>query len=134
MEYDSDRAGLSWQTEIWNRMSDVYLREIDRRFVPVIEQVIARAGLSPGERALDIGAENRDGEVELVIRAEGPRILLDPALRETLGTGSYGGAVEPRAAGAWLPHSLAAEAGGSIRLSDPADDVLRIGATLPPQG
>ena len=56
MEYDSYQAGLSWQTEIWNRMSDVYMREIDRRFVPVIEQVIARAGLTPGERALDIGA------------------------------------------------------------------------------
>jgi len=56
MEYDSYQAGLDWQTEIWNRMSDVYMREIDRRFVPVIEQVIARAGLSPGERALDIGA------------------------------------------------------------------------------
>jgi enediyne biosynthesis protein CalE5 len=56
MEYDSDRAGLAWQTEVWNRMSDVYLREIDRRFVPVIEQVIARAGLRPGEQALDIGA------------------------------------------------------------------------------
>ncbi len=56
MENDSYRAGLSWQTEIWNRMSDVYMREIDRRFVPVIEEVITRAGLSPGARALDIGA------------------------------------------------------------------------------
>jgi SAM-dependent methyltransferase len=56
MEYDSYRSGLAWQTEIWNRMSDVYVRELDRRFVPVIEQVIASAGLSPGERALDIGA------------------------------------------------------------------------------
>jgi histidine phosphotransferase ChpT len=83
---------------------------------------------------LDVGAENRDGEVEMVIRAEGPRILLDPALRETLAKGSTGGTVEPRAAGAWLAHSLAAEAGGSIQLSDPSSDVLLIGATLPPQG
>jgi histidine phosphotransferase ChpT len=83
---------------------------------------------------LDVGAENRDGEVELVIRAEGPRILLDPALRETLAKGSSDGTVEPRAAGAWLAHSLAAEGGGSIQLSDPEDDVLLIGAVLPPQG
>jgi histidine phosphotransferase ChpT len=83
---------------------------------------------------LDVGAENRDGEIELVIRAEGPRILLDPALRETLAGGSSGGTVEPRAAGAWLAHNLAAEAGGSIQLSDPDSDVLLIGATLPPQG
>jgi histidine phosphotransferase ChpT len=69
-----------------------------------------------------------------VIRAEGPRILLDPALRETLARGSSGGAVEPRAAGAWLAHTLAAEAGGTIQLSDPDSDVLLIGAVLPKQG
>ena len=83
---------------------------------------------------LDVGAENRDGEIELVIRAEGPRILLDPVLRETLETGGAGGTVEPRAAGAWLAHSLAAEAGGSIQLSDPASEVLMIGAVVPRQG
>ena len=80
---------------------------------------------------LDVGAESRDGEVELVIRGEGPRILLDPTLRETLARGTSGGTVEPRAAGAWLAHSLAAEAGGSIRLSDPDSDYLLIGASLP---
>lgn len=79
---------------------------------------------------LDVGAESRDGEVELAVRAEGPRILLDPALRETLANGSSG-VVEPRAAGAWLAHSLALEAGGSIQLSDPASEVLMIGAVLP---
>ena len=80
---------------------------------------------------LDVGAESSDSEVELVIRAEGTRILLDPSLRETLAKGSSNGAVEARAAGAWLAHSLAAEAGGSIRLSDPQSEVLMIGATLP---
>lgn len=83
---------------------------------------------------LDVGAENRDGEIELVIRGEGPRILLDPVLRETLATGGSGGTVEPRAAGAWLAHTLAAEAGGTIRLSDPSSEALLIGATLPRQG
>ena len=38
-----------------------------------------------------------------------------------------------RAAGAWLAHTLAAEAGGSIQLSDPADPALMIGVTLPIQ-
>ena len=83
---------------------------------------------------LDVGAETGDGQIELVIRAEGPRILLDPALRETLATGSSDGQVEPRAAGAWLAHSLAASANGAIRLSDPSSDVLMIGASLPRQG
>jgi histidine phosphotransferase ChpT len=79
---------------------------------------------------LDVGAERRNGEIELAIRAEGPRILLDPVLRETLATGGSG-PIEPRAAGAWLAHRLTADAGGSLRLSDPSSDVLMIGATLP---
>jgi histidine phosphotransferase ChpT len=80
---------------------------------------------------LDVGAESRDGVVELVIRADGPRILLDPVLRETLARGGSQGSIEPRAAGAWLAHNLVAEAGGSIQLSDPSSPALLIGATLP---
>ena len=80
---------------------------------------------------LDIGAETGGDQLELAVRAEGPRILLDPVLRETLATGGSGATVEPRAAAAWLAHSLAADAGGTIRLSDPAAEVLMIGATLP---
>jgi histidine phosphotransferase ChpT len=80
---------------------------------------------------LDIGGEQSQRGIELVIRAEGPRILLDPVLRDTLGRGSAGGTVEPRAAGAWLAHGLAAQAGGSIRLSDADAEVLLIGAELP---
>jgi histidine phosphotransferase ChpT len=82
---------------------------------------------------LDVGAERAGGGIEIAVRAEGPRILLDPVLRETLAMGGKG-AIEPRAAGAWLAHNLAAEAGGSIRLSDASSEVLMIGATLPIQG
>jgi histidine phosphotransferase ChpT len=80
---------------------------------------------------LDVGAERRDGEIELAVRGEGPRILLDPVLRETLVSG--GDSIEPRAAGAWLAHALAAEAGGTIKLSDPSAEVLMIGAVIPHQ-
>ena len=92
--------------------------------------LIAGDALVRGGR-LDVGAEDSGDALELVIRAEGPRILLDPTLRETLAKGSAGDIVEPRAAGAWLAHSLAAEAQGSIQLSDPSGDVLLIGATIP---
>ncbi|MES2118984.1 MAG: histidine phosphotransferase family protein [Pseudomonadota bacterium] len=94
--------------------------------------LIAGDALVRGGR-LDVGAETRDGELELAVRAEGPRILLDPVLRETLATGGTG-TIEPRAAAAWLAHSLAADAGGSIRLSDPSAEVLMIGASLPAHG
>jgi histidine phosphotransferase ChpT len=82
---------------------------------------------------LDVGAERGSGGIEIAVRAEGPRVLLDPALRETLATGGKG-TIEPRAAGAWLAHQLAADGGGSLRLSDPSSEFLMIGATLPIQG
>jgi histidine phosphotransferase ChpT len=80
---------------------------------------------------LHVGAERSDKGIELVVRGEGPRILLDPDLRRTLTKGNEG-PIEPRAAGAWLAQALVAEAGGSIQLNDPADDVLLIGVALPP--
>ena len=92
--------------------------------------MIAGDALVRGGR-LDVGAERRNEEIELAVRAEGVRILLDPALRETLSTGGSGERLEPRAAGAWLAHQLVVEAGGSLQLSDPARDALLIGARLP---
>ena len=92
--------------------------------------MIAGDALVRGGR-LDVGAERSDDAIEMVIRAEGPRVLVDPLLRETIVKGESHGKVEPRAAGAWLAHGLAAEAGGTIKLSDIEDEVLLIGVTLP---
>jgi histidine phosphotransferase ChpT len=92
--------------------------------------MIAGDALVRGGR-LDVGAERGEESIELVIRAEGPRVLVDPKLRETIIKGASGGTVEPRAAGAWLAHSLVAEAGGSIQISDASAEVLLIGVTLP---
>lgn len=94
--------------------------------------LIAGDALVRGGR-LDVGVEDSDGGLEMVIRAEGPRILLDPTLRETILRGDEAGEVQPRAAGAWLAHGLAAEAGGQIRLSEPDAEALLIGVTLPSQ-
>jgi len=82
---------------------------------------------------LDVGAEQTTEGLELAIRAEGPRVMLDATLRETLLNGASG-SVEPRAAAAWLAHELASDAGGSIRLSGPDGEVLMVGAVLPAQG
>lgn len=95
--------------------------------------LIAGDALVRGGR-LDIGAEHGDA-LELAIRAEGPRVLLDRSLRETLTGGApSAGQIEPRAAGALLAHALAEEAGGEIRLSDESTELLVIGAALPPHG
>lgn len=55
IERTLDQEALAWQTGVWNRISEIYLREIDRRFAPVVEAVIARAALATGERVLDLG-------------------------------------------------------------------------------
>jgi histidine phosphotransferase ChpT len=94
--------------------------------------MIAGDALVRGGR-LDVGAERREDEIELAVRAEGARILLDPSFRETLSNGGGEGRIEPRAAGAWLAHQLVADCGGSIQLSDPSSETLMIGARLPRQ-
>jgi SAM-dependent methyltransferase len=54
-ESNREQEGLSWQIGVWNRISDIYVREIDPRFEPVVEGVVVRAGLAPGEDVLDLG-------------------------------------------------------------------------------
>lgn len=51
----AQQEGLAWQIGVWDRISDIYLREIDPRFAPVVEGVIKRAALSSGESLLDLG-------------------------------------------------------------------------------
>lgn len=92
--------------------------------------LIAGDSLVRGGR-LDIGAECSAG-TEIAIRAEGPRIALDPAIRDTL-IDVCETAVEARTAGAWLAHSLAHDCGGEIQVSRPSDEILMIGAVLPAQ-
>ena len=71
---------------------------------------------------LDVGAERRTATASRwSVRAEGPRILLDPVASRDARERRRTALIEPRAAGAWLAHSLAAEAGGSIQLSRPGE-------------
>lgn len=79
---------------------------------------------------LDIGAEVNEGRVEIVVRAEGQRMVLDKELRAALTGEPADNVVTPRAAAAWLAHSLVTEGRGSIQVSDPAEGVLMFGATM----
>lgn len=55
IERATDQQALAWQVGVWDGISEIYLREIDRRFAPVVDAVMTRAALSPGERVLDLG-------------------------------------------------------------------------------
>lgn len=50
-----DGEGLQWQVGVWDRMSDVYEREIDQRFATVVDGVIRRAKLAKEDSVLDLG-------------------------------------------------------------------------------
>ena len=91
--------------------------------------LIAGDALVRGGR-LDIGAEKTATGTEMVVRAEGPRLVLDPELRRALEGGTGADEVTPRAAAAWLASELVKEARGSIQVSSPDDPFVMFGAVL----
>jgi len=78
---------------------------------------------------LDVGAEKGDSMVEVVVRAEGPRIVLDPELKRALVGALGDDAVAPRAAAAWLVHCLISDNGGDVQVAED-NGVLLFGATV----
>ena len=79
---------------------------------------------------LDIGAETTTDRTEIAIRAEGPRLILDPELRTALIGEADDSELTPRAAAAWLVHRLTAESGGHAQVSPAHTGFLLFGATL----
>lgn len=86
--------------------------------------LIAFDSLVRGGR-LDAGVE----QGEVVVRAEGARIVLDGEIRGVLASGQ--GAVTSRTSAAWLIRRLADDEGGRIALADGEQGVLLLAATLP---
>ena len=79
---------------------------------------------------LFVGAENRDGEQEIVIRANGPKIVMDAAIRETLTGGLDPSMVDSRTAAAWMARNLAMRSGGLVQIAEPDAEHLVIGALV----
>ena len=79
MRVNSDEKGLTWQIGVWNQISQLYVREIDRRFFPVVEAVINRASLRPGEQVLDLGTGTGAAAVRaaVAVGAEGSVVGID---------------------------------------------------------
>ncbi len=79
---------------------------------------------------LDIGGEVIAGRTDIVVRAEGARLVLDPELRTALSGQADPATLTPRAAAAWLVHTLAVESGGHAQVADGDGTFLVFGATL----
>jgi histidine phosphotransferase ChpT len=92
--------------------------------------LIAGDALVRGGR-LDVGAEKHEGGIDIVVRAEGPRIVLDPELKNVLSGAVSEDSIAPRAAAAWLVRSLVEEGGGQVQVMDGDQGMLLMGASLP---
>lgn len=80
---------------------------------------------------LDIGAERRGDLTEIVVRGEGPKVVLDPELRAALAGTLPPEGLASRTAAAWMVRALVTGAGGDIALSAPGDPALLFGASIP---
>lgn len=80
---------------------------------------------------LDIGAERLEGVHELVVRAEGLKMVIDAEVRKALEGGLEDAEVSARTAAAWMVRTLVDEAGGTLLLSAPDDPAILFGVRLP---
>ena len=92
--------------------------------VLIANDVLVRGG------KLHVGAELREGEQEIVIRAEGMRVIFDQTVRDTLEGKLTAGQVDSRTAAAWMVHSLCSQHNGLIQIAQPAENELIIGALV----
>lgn len=79
---------------------------------------------------LFVGAESREGEHEIVIRANGPKIVMDESIRATLAGKLEASMVDSRTAAAWMARNLAVRGGGLVQLAEPDAEHLVIGALI----
>jgi histidine phosphotransferase ChpT len=79
---------------------------------------------------LFVGAEVRDGEQEIVIRATGPRIIMDQAIKEALNGQMDTSMIDSRTAAAWMVRNLATRDGGIIQIAEPDAEHMIIGALV----
>lgn len=92
--------------------------------VLLANEALARGG------TLFVGTEARAGEHEIVVRASGPKILMDSTVREALTGQLDPASVDTRTAAAWMAHKLAVQDGGMLQLAEPDDAHLVIGALI----
>jgi len=83
---------------------------------------------------LSVGAEAHAGELEIVIGVSGPKILMEPTIRDALTGQLAPAALDPRTAAAWMAHTLTVQNGGMLQLAEPDAENLVIGALIRTEG
>lgn len=117
------RVKLGWLVE--EQLLDKLAAKILLNLALIAGDALVRGG------QLDIGAETRPGVTEIVVRAEGPKVVLDPDLRAALAGTLPEEGLASRTAAAWMIRQLVLSAKGEIALSPPGEPVLLFGASIP---
>lgn len=118
-------AGLAWQVGVWDRMSQVYRREIDQRLAQVVDQVVARARLQSGERVLDLGTGTGAvaEKAAVAVGVEGQVLAVDPSPDMLLLAGQ-------RSKQASVPFTLAEGSAERLPAEDGSFDVILASLSL----
>lgn len=93
-------------------------------FAQIAVDALVRGG------TLIVGAERRDGNCEIVVRAAGPKIAFDEVLGHALEGTLDAGELSSRTAAAHMIHLLARECGGGLQYML-EEGTLVLGAVLP---
>jgi histidine phosphotransferase ChpT len=91
--------------------------------------LIAKDALVRGGE-LYVGGETRDGAQEIVIRAVGPKIILDETIKQTLTGAVVVEQIDSRTAAAWMVRNLCAANDGLVQIAPPDEGRLVIGAVV----
>ncbi len=91
--------------------------------------LIAREALVRGGK-LDIGAEEGDEGVEVVVRAEGAKVVLDQSIRAALEGNIPDAELSARTAAAHMTRGLTLQNGGDLRVSPESGTELLLGAIV----
>lgn len=78
---------------------------------------------------ISIAVERRGTGIELALRGAGPRVIIDDRLVAAFA--ATPAAPDPKTIGVALAHRIAADGGGAIMLSRPAEGEIVVGAVLP---
>lgn len=79
---------------------------------------------------VNVAAERRGGTTEIVVRAEGPRLVMDANIRRALAGELAPAEIDSRTAAAWMVSNLAKQGGGMVQIANDGDNGLIIGAMV----
>lgn len=92
--------------------------------VLIAKDALVRGGV------LHVGAEGNGGQHEIVIRAEGTKIIMDESVRDALTGKLVASQIDSRTAAAWMVYGLCSPNGGLVQIAGPEAEQMIVGALV----